>query len=224
MTEAALYARLRTQEEQVVRGRVIETRLEGDGAVASVKFPIGEAPHLEICEEVELVITGGALLTPHVETARVIFQGRKENECLYQFQLGLKSKTILSPALNRREAVRVHPSAFLPIKLKVLLKDGPHTVPALNDISISGLSFLSSPADERCLSREWELLLSLQLPDQGAPLEFVATVCYRRLSGSAIFHGIRFDPGATTDFDIKQAAVHQYIMARQSEMLGAARH
>ena len=201
-------------------GEVHDVRFEADGVSLMVELSLADDPLLALGERVMLVFPRSSLAGQLTASGRVIFARRDESSCSYQFQCGLEARTVLTPAINRREAFRVCTNPNAPID--VILGEaagGARMEALLHDISVTGLSVLVPEENESDLHTLWRLGFSFKLPVVDEVLDFTGTVRYRRLMGSVVFYGIKFNEETTPDFARKQRIIEAYIAERQSETL-----
>ena len=135
------------------------------GDLLVVDFPASQQLDLQIAEEVQLALSGGALGNPVRAAGRVMFLARDEIRSRCGFQLDDEAKAILSTPRNRRQAFRVKPSAQAPLKATLATLEGEPLGPQLvEDISATGICLFVDRDQESVLAPHWDFDISLRLP------------------------------------------------------------
>jgi len=148
-------------------------------------------------------------------TGTVVFQAETKSAIRYEFKLDEAGTRHLNDLVERREAVRVRPSANDPVRVTVQSDETNSRVEAVvRDMSEKGISILVDPRKESLLYSAWRVCLSLHLPGEDRPADLVGIVRYRRLSDSQIQYGIELDTKQTPAS--AKARFDAYVASRRS--------
>ena len=211
-------------ESGPLSGPVTEFLPREGGSVAYVEFPLSSEPRVQVAEMAHVLFRGGEL-TKHIEVeARVVAHARDEVRHTCGFQLDQETRMTLCPPTNRRRALRVRTQSREPIDVRLCSLDGTElSRSVVQDVSACGVGVFVTREEEQRLAGLWEFLVRLELPGVSGFLEFRSTVRQRRLTGSTILYGIRFDEAGTEKFASKQDHIYTYVMKRQREILESRR-
>ena len=207
-----------------VAGRLLD--ISGSGA--GVGFDTPNPPNLIVGQDIDLIFTSGTLKDPLHVAARVQHRAEdsKEGSRRYGFrflepqQLDTRLPADARRLFNRRQAVRVVPDTFQPVRVTLQPSEDetPVEVRLLN-ISVTGVGVSLQPALEPMFAERIQVSITLDLPGRRRPVGLVGHIRYRRLVGERIHYGIEFDAELSPGFARTEDRLGKYVSRRQLDYM-----
>ncbi len=221
---ADLAVAVTTQDGSPVAGQLIDVSASGAG----VRFDAPDPPHLVVGEQNALVFTSDTLKEPLIVAARVhlIYDYPIEGARRYGFrflepqQLDTRLPADARRLFNRRQAVRVVPDTFQPVR--ITLQPGEDQLPVevrLLNISVTGVGVSLQPAMESMFAERVQVSITVDLPGSRRPVGLVGHIRYRRLVGDRIHYGIEFDAELSPGFARTEELLGKYVSRRQLDYM-----
>ena len=202
-------------------GRIFTVWHGEDGVRMAVGFPPEAAPILPIGRAVLLGFRGGELEAPIEAIGRISYRHDGELTQVYHLRFGQKSRHLLGPMIEPREAIRVLPSDRESIEVLLTPPGGAEPIACyLRDISVTGLGVAVPLGHEAALAKVREVHITFEL--NGHEVHVEGRIRNRGVIGSGIHYGIGFVPDSLVrDPDRKQ--IVSYVEGRLRSMAAAAR-
>jgi len=192
-----------------------------------VHLPSELASFLFVSQKVQVEFGGGPIVKPL--TVRAIVKHHLPEKGLHRYGLEFVDRQsfdeeLLNRALhglfNRRGAYRVRPESGA--KIPVLLQSQPQGVRGsgiMADISVTGIGLVVTPDVEAQFRGIDRFILSFRLPGILEAVTLDGILRYRTLDKDEVRCGLVFDPRRSDQFRRQEAAILEYVMRRQREIL-----
>ena len=207
-----------------VGGRLIDVSASGAG----VRFEAPDPPNLIVGQHIDLVFTSDTFKEPLQVAACVQHRAEdtKEGSRRYGFrflepqQLDTRLPADARRMFNRRQAVRVAPDTFQPVRVTLQPSEDetPVEVRLLN-ISVTGVGVSLQPELESMFADRIQVSITVKLPGTRRPVGLVGHIRYRRLVGQRIHYGIEFDAELSPGFARTEDLLGKYVSRRQSDYM-----
>ncbi len=213
-----------TRDGSPVAGQLIDVSASGAG----VRFDAPDPPNLVVGEHIDLVFTSDTLKEPLQVAARVQHRAEdpKEGARRYGFRflepqrLDTRLPADAHRLFNRRQAVRVVPDTFQPVRVTLQPgEDQPPVEVRLLNISVTGVGVSLQPALESMFAKCIQVSLTIDLPGSRRPVGLVGHIRYRRLVGERIHYGIEFDAELSPGFARTEDRLGKYVSRRQLDYM-----
>lgn len=190
-----------------------------DGVRVQVEFPGADAPLLPVGRAGELAFFRADTGERVTALGKVAFRGDQDEQRVFHFLFGERTRQSLASLLEPRRAFRVHPDPDEPVAVSLSSPGSPGAIiGAARDVSKSGLGIDIPWEHEAALSRLDLLDVSVRLPGQGDELVFKGRVRNRSLGNGAIIYGLEFIDDDIAADDPRMFAIGEYV-AMRSEIL-----
>ena len=207
-----------------VAGQLIDISASGAG----IRFDAPNPPNLVVGQDIDLVFTSDTFKDPLQVAARVQHRAEdsQEGSRRYGFrflepqQLDTRLPADARRMFNRRQAVRVVPDTFEPVRVTLQpSEDQPPVEVRLLNVSVTGVGVSLQPALETEFADSIQVNITLDLPGRRRPVGLVGHIRYRRLVGDRVHYGIEFDAELSPGFARTQDLLGKYVARRQVDYM-----
>lgn len=212
--------RIATKDGVTTPGWVFDVSTDGVG----VRVPSRDAARLGVGETADVAFLGERVGRPL--TLSAVIRDHRPQEALHRVGLEFVDRRsfeesavlgVLHSLFNRRGAIRVSPDREESIAVTLEDRDSQFRGHGnLLDLSATGAAVLVAPKVEARFRTADRLTVTFRLPDEPLPLQLEGVVSYRTLEKKGVRYGLVFDPDRSQDFEPQEAAVHRFVLDRQS--------
>ncbi|MEM1449699.1 MAG: PilZ domain-containing protein [Planctomycetota bacterium] len=204
---------------EVSPGQVTEVWHAVDGVRVGVAFARRDAPVLPVGRAGELAFFRSDIARFVTALGKVAYRAEGDDQRIYHFLFGEKTRQSLAPLLEPRRAHRVHPDPDFPIEVSLPLGGNDSDVMGqARDISTTGVGIEVPWEHEASLSKRDVVVLRVRLPGSTTELEFATKIRNRSLGQGAIVYGFEFDLTGVAVDDPRQVAIRSYVSLRTAEL------
>lgn len=207
---------------EVSPGLVTDVWHAVDGVRVEVSFSRRDAPVLPVGRAGEIAFFRHDTGQYVTALGKVAYRAEGDEERVFHFLFGEKTRQTLAPLLEPRRAHRVQPDPEDPVIVELALS-GVETeiVSHARDLSTTGVGIEVPWEHEAALSKRDVVGLRLRLPGASNDLEFATKIRNRSLGQGAIVYGFEFDLTGVAGNDPRQIALRTYVSLRRAALIDA---